>query len=318
MPMPLHKKHHPGVLSVDTCLYHGNCLDGACAAALVKITLDAARRPCSFVPCWWETLDMTTLEGKSVLFVDITPSATLLGSVLAVARDVFVIDHHESAVDTLHTLLRKDQFLFDLEECGATLTWKWLQQGVATPSAMPPILPYIKALDLFDWREVSAAGDTAAMRMCRCLEVLTEPSVHSLESILSEGQKFLDRIRRDLVVVDPMMELQLTRCVSAAEVQALTRIPHIRVAVVNAQSFVNFLAHRLYSTTSVHMAWVWYHHGPSRRVRVMLRSCGRFDCNAYARAFHGGGHPNSASFVCNDERAMRAHLCDPGTRGFFL
>ena len=293
-------------------MYHGNCVDGACAAALVKITLDGAGKACTYVPCWWETVDLASIAGKVVLFVDITPSLTLLGSICAAAKDVYVIDHHASAVDTLNSLLRPDQFLFNMAECGTTLTWSWLRQ-VATFST-PPILPYIKALDLFDWRELEAAGETNAMLLCRCLEVTTEPSVCNMEAILLQGQDFINSLIRNLDVINPLIEYQLTRCVSAADVYALARAPLVRVAVVNAQTFINFLAHRLYSTTSVDCVWVWYHHGPSRRVRVMLRSCGRFDCNAYARAHRGGGHMNSASFSCSNEKTMWSHLCDIGER----
>jgi hypothetical protein len=300
---------HP--LKIDMCMYHGNCMDGACAAALVRRVLDAHGHPCVFVPCWWETVDMVAIVGKTVLFVDITPSITLLGSVCAAAKDVFVIDHHASAAETLHALLHRTQFIFNEAECGSTLTWMWLQSHmpeVCNADTVPPLLPYIKALDLFDWRELMAAGDHDSMRVCRALEVGTEPSVTNMQLILDGGHEYLATLRRNLAVIDPIIEYQITRCVSAAEVHALVHMPYVRVAVVNAQTFINFLAHRLYSTTSVHVAWIWYYHGPTRRVRVMLRSSGRFDCNAYARAYHGGGHPNSASFVCSDERSMRNHL----------
>jgi len=305
---------------VDVCMYHGNCPDGACAAALVKVYLDAVGKACTFLPCWWESIDVAAVAGKVVVFVDITPAPTLLATIRAVARDVFVIDHHASAVATLHAHLHPGQFMYDNTECGASLTWDWLRHAPdATPPPIltagagghPPLLPYIKALDLFDWGPLEAGGDADAMSMCRYLEVRAEPSVPGMEAVLLQGQAFLDHLRAQLSVVNPLLEYQITKCVASAEVQVLTRLPSIRVAVVNAQTFTNFVAHRLYTTMAVHVVWVYYYHGRSKRVRVSLRSNGAFDCNVYAMAYRGGGHPNSASFTCPDERSMRTHLCDP-------
>lgn len=301
MPAPLDPR------AVDVCYYHGNCMDGACAAALVKRVAPAR---CRFVPCWWDTPEASQVVGKNVLFVDITPTPAALDAVIRVAAKVFVIDHHVSGRDTLLSRLAPTQYLFDMRECGATLTWHWLVSAGATHTTVtPPILPYVKAQDLFDWRALEAAGELDAVRLCRCIEVKTEPTVARFEAVLAEGQAFLDRIRVEMPVADEIVEHQVNRVLSSVEYATLAACPDVRVAVVNTQTFVNYIAHRLYSNKAQHVdvVWVWYHHGPTGRVRVMLRSCGRFDCNSYAVCRGGGGHVNSANFVC-DAGAMRALL----------
>ena len=75
---------------VHICFYHGNCHDGALAAAIVKQKTNAA---CEFVPTWWDSLPVKpAVAGKNVLFVDLTPSPKVLAEVLAKA----VLEYAES------------------------------------------------------------------------------------------------------------------------------------------------------------------------------------------------------------------------------
>jgi uncharacterized protein len=302
---------HPAGLGVDpravhVCFYHPHCPDGTLAAALLRRVAPRAR----FLPCVWDSIDPAVVTGRVVAFLDITPTHVVLRAVVAAAAAVMVADHHVGARDVLAALLPPAAYVFDTQECGASLTWAWIHRWLgAAAGPPPPVLPYAKALDLFDWRALEAAGDRDAMRMCRAYEVSTEATVDRMEAVLAEGEGFLTRLRANLGLIDTVVNLQLGRACAGVETVLLYRFPGVRVAVVNTQTYVNFLAHRLYTTTPVDLVWAWYHHGPSRRVRVMLRSGGRFDCNTYAAAFGGGGHPNAATFSC-EPHAMRAHFCE--------
>ena len=288
---------------VDICYYHGNCHDGALAAAIVK---QKTPLHCEFVPTWWESLpnkSSSTLNNKIVLFVDLTPSPTVLAEVVSKAKAVFIIDHHESARSILLTQLTSDMMMFDVRECGATLAWKWVH-GVDTPQ--PLLVQYIKALDVFDWSELT--DDPHAMSVSRCIEQLVSPTVADMEDALSRGTAFLDSIRSARPLVDTVIDRQIDRCIGSIEYYSLKYADRVRVAVVNVQHFINHVAHRIYSTTHVHVVWIWYKHGSSRKIRIMLRSNGRFDCQRYAHVHGGGGHPNAAMFTCDRETAMWDHM----------
>ena len=287
---------------VHICFYHGNCHDGALAAAIVKQKTNPA---CEFVPTWWDSLPVKpTVAGKNVLFVDLTPSPKVLAEVLAKARAVFIIDHHESAHAILVTQMPLSMLRFDVAECGASLAWKWIH-GEDAP--FPPLLKYIKALDMFDWTALLAA-DPAARSLSRCIEQLVSPTVPDMEDALVRGDAFIDTMRASMHITDTIIERQIDRCMGSVEYSVWKGADHIRIAVLNSQHFINHIAFRVYSNTSVHVVWVWYRHGGSQSTRVMLRSNGRFDCQQYALTYGGGGHANAAMFCCKSESSMWSHL----------
>lgn len=291
---------HP--TEIDICFYHGNCHDGALAAAIIK---QKASPHCKFIPTWWESLPAKpSVTGKNVVFVDLTPSPTVLAEVIAKAKGIFILDHHESARAILLTQLTSDTVNFDVRECGATLAWKWVN-GPDVP--YPMIVRYIKALDIFDWSEL-ITEDPMAMNISRCIEQVASPTVMEMEEALVRGEAFLDQIRIARPIVDTVMERQIDRCIGSIEYYSLRHADRIRVAVINAQHFINHIAFRVYSTTNVNVVWIWYKHGGSRKVRIMLRSNGRFDCQHYAYMYGGGGHQNSAMFTCDRESIMWEHM----------
>jgi hypothetical protein len=290
---------------VDMCFYHGNCLDGALCAALIKRVSPRAR----CVPISWTSVDTALAAGAVVVFADVTPKAPLLQAVVQVAAAVMAIDHHVSAWCTLTTVLPPVAFMFDVRESAATLVWTWITSWMgAAAGPVPPLLPYAKALDLFDWSELR---DADGLRVCRAYEATTQPTVECLLVVLEQGDRFLGTLRGMLDAVEAVIGLQISRAVASSEVVLLhQQYPRVRVGVVNTQTGVNFLALHMYSVMPIDVVWAWYYHARTRRVRVLLRSGGRFDCEAYASQFGGGGHPNAAAFTC-ELSVMRSHFCEP-------
>lgn len=284
---------------VDICAYHAFCPDGALSAAIFHVLFPAVL----CVPIWCESLPTKVdFSKKNVVFMDITPTAAILAEVLATAKDVFVIDHHESARSILMSMLGPEKFLFSLTECGATLTWAWMHGAVP----IPPFVSYVRALDLFDWSAL-LPGDPEAMDVSRAIECLVRPDFRAMASRLRDPDA-VEKIRVQLPTVNTIVDSQIARALSSVEYFALRHEPRIRVAVINSQHFVNWIAHALYSTKDVNAVWVWYHHGKKEETRVMLRANGRFDCQAYANLFGGGGHEKAASFTCASYIDMMEHM----------
>lgn len=244
-----------------------------------------------------------SVNGKNVVFVDLTPSPTVIAEVISKAKNVFIVDHHESARVILLTQLTSDMVLFDVKECGASLAWRWVYGS----APYPPLVKYIKALDIFDWSDM-LVEDPSAMSLSRCIEHVVSPTVPDMEDALSRGAAFLEQMRIARPLADTVIDRQIDRCLGSIEYFSLKHADRIRVAVVNTQHFINHIAYRIYTTNNVHLVWLWYKHGASRKVRVMLRSNGRFDCQHYAYIYGGGGHVNSAMFTCDKETNMWDHM----------
>jgi hypothetical protein len=290
-------------MDIDICFYHGNCHDGALSAAILK---QKTKPTCEFVPTWWDSLPVKPhLYGKNVVFVDLTPSPGVLAEVLAKAARVFIVDHHESARATLLKLVKADMVKFDVAECGSTLAWQWANDGSVD---YPPLVKYIRALDMFDWSDI-IHEDPQAMNLSRCIEHIVSPTVVDMEAALRGGSAFLDSMRAALPIADNIISRQIDKCLGSVEYFTLRHVDRmVNVAIINVAHFINHVAHRVYSSTHVHLVWVWYRHGSSRKIRIMLRSNGQFDCQRYATMYGGGGHPNAAMFVCDRESAMWEHM----------
>lgn len=295
-------------------LYHGNCLDGALAAALVRTV---AGPGCRAQPCWWDDGCTEGLRGLRVACVDITPPEAMLWRLAATAGALYVVDHHASAREVLHRCLQPHQFLFNTRECGASLVWQWLGSWHEAPGPSPPaLLPYIRALDLFSWQDPALAGVPDAMAVSRALDACLEPTLPAMEAALAQGDLFLAHVRACLPLLNRCIDTQVARACASCAYMRLAWQPTVRVAMVNTQTFVNFVGHRLYTCTArpVDVVWLWYWHGPSGRVRVSLRSCTTFDCAAFAMLFQGGGHVNAAAFTCTLD-VMRSCLVQEAPDG---
>lgn len=327
---------------VTHVFYHGNCLDGALGAVVLKLASQLSC--CEVVPMWWTELPKcgTPLAGAKVVFVDITPAREVLENVLRSAAAVTVLDHHESARELLAALTRQTwpatlAVHFDVLESGCTLAWKWchsVERGEDAPPRvrsgrppMPALCRYIKALDMFDWTDL-LPEDASAVHVSRAIEQLLSPTVQEVEDALRRGQSYIDFVRAGLPYVNRVVEQNIDRALSSAEVLTLAAHPARRAVVVNAQNFVNFLAHKSYMVRYPGLlVWVWYRHGPSGKLRVMLRSgaegscaavdgeqlppAAPFDCQAYARRHGGGGHRASATFSCDHDDDMWSHFVWP-------
>ena len=293
----------------EVVFYHMHCRDGALAAAVLQQVAPG----CVCVPAWRDEVPQSApdITGKIVVYVDLTPAPSVLAEVLARARDVFVLDHHESVRMTLATMMRPTSYRFDLKECGATLAWQWAHGDDEAALAAPPeFMLYVKALDLFDWSAL-ARRDPDAMYVSRAIEAIVAPDVTTMLGILSSTTAMAG-IRAQSVTINELIDAQIDRCLGPVEYYTLSARPHARLVVVNSQHFVNWIAHRLYTTRDVTLVWAWYRHGPSRKIRVMLRSNGSFNCQMYARMYNGGGHASSASFLCNSFDEMLGHMYTPG------
>lgn len=128
-------------------IYHGNCADGFAAAW-----------------CFWskhhENFDYfpgvyqeppPDVTGKTVYLVDFSYTRPVMEQLTRDARQVYVIDHHKTAMENLEGLDKEYSNLtlhFDMEKSGAVLAWEFLNPKV-TP---PRILLHIQDRDLWKFK----------------------------------------------------------------------------------------------------------------------------------------------------------------------
>lgn len=145
-------------MSKSLVIYHENCMDGEAAAWVTrKASVDMST---TYLGWQYGQEKLPNISGYTHIYiVDFSFPKTVLED-WSKSAYVEVIDHHKTAQVDLSNLAVSDSLKchFDMNESGATLTWKRFFPN----DAMPTFLSYIKDRDLWEWklhfsREVSEA-----------------------------------------------------------------------------------------------------------------------------------------------------------------
>lgn len=136
----------------DVVFHHHPCADGFAAALAVRMRYgrDIDFRPVNYN----QTIEIQGLSGKNVYFVDFFPSLENLHRVCNTAKEVFILDHHKTAQETVAGL-EKDwpdwaknlRYIFDMDRSGAGLTWDFFHEKA---NGMPALIAHVQDRDL--WR----------------------------------------------------------------------------------------------------------------------------------------------------------------------
>lgn len=150
-------------------IYHDRCPDGLSAAALFKVYSvkydyeDA--HTYHFIPgnynMTYEELDIQ--PNSIVYFVDFSFKREMFERILEEAHTVFLLDHHKTAYDELNHLFENNKLkvYFDLNECGSSITYKYLFPN----KPLPLVLQHIRDQDLWLWEHPDSLDYCAFLSM---------------------------------------------------------------------------------------------------------------------------------------------------------
>ena len=255
-------------------IYHKNCADGFTAAWVAHRALGGGEllaanygdRP-------------PDVRGRDVVIVDFSYPRDILLGLKAQADSLLVLDHHKTAQSALEGL---DFCVFDMEECGASLTWKHYHPGAMSP----PIVRYVKDRDLWLWDEFRSREISAY--------------IGSLDFGLAAWDSLnIDLFGRDTLDVcvaagEAILRYQRREVLRMAKDATDVRIHGTSVLAANAPVLISETGDYLVGTTRSGVAGLWHVKGDT--AYWSLRSDGRVDVADLARGYGGGGHPKAAGF----------------------
>ncbi|MCC6623036.1 MAG: hypothetical protein IT385_17385 [Deltaproteobacteria bacterium] len=269
-----------------TIITHARCLDGMTAAwALARALPDAEVLACD--PGRPPFSDAARLAGRRVVVADICFGRAWMDALAAVAADVVLLDHHQSAFDEVGdapyaTRLR-------LDRSGAGLAWSWAEdeRGARLGADVARLVAYVEDNDL--WRH--ALPDARAIATA----LLVEVDVSSFDRARPE----LDRMAAALGDPAPW--------VAAGEAILRARARDVQQAVERAQrvslnghdvlvvdttpASVSDVGHALAASGPFGVCWYTRQRDGETIVHLGIRSLVRTgEALATARALGGGGH----------------------------
>lgn len=270
-------------------IYHGNCVDGACAAwcAWKRYGETAEYRPWNYgTPAPTDE----EVEGREVVIVDFSFARAELERIVKKANGLLVLDHHKSAQAELGDL---PYAVFDMEHSGA-----WLAQRQFGGGRTWYIVSYVEDRDLWRWklpdsREISAAISTYGVTedFRRFDEVQAFDCGYA--AFVATGKALL-RYQEETV------RIALTR-------RMMGRLGGYEMPIVNATTLFSETAGALAEDSPHGVGAAWSIRGDGKlqvslRVRAEGAGTGRvrgdsdFDASVLAKGFGGGGHKKAAGF----------------------
>lgn len=255
-------------------IYHAHCLDGmgAAYAAWLKFG-DAAE----YVPATYGQ-EPPDVSGKDVYILDFSYPRDVLLAMMEKANCVVVIDHHKTAQQALSDL---EFAIFDIEQSGCVLAWKYFFPGNPAPCA----LIYIEDRDLwqFKWED-------------------TKDFCTGLRATIKDDFKHIGECDADeMIALGEKLNAEFEN-----QVDALLKIAHeltidgLTGLAVNANGmFASELGNRLALKSERDSFGVtYYYDGNIKMWKYSLRSIDTGpDISIIAKKYGGGGHRNAAGFV---------------------
>ena len=261
-------------------IYHGNCPDGNGAAMVAyKYFGEGAE----YRPAIYGDLPPSDDEilNRRVYLIDFSfPRKEIERMYKITGEKLTVIDHHQTAQADLEGL---GYTVFNMNHCGAYLAWEFFFPTLPVPK----MIHYIQDKDLWKWnlpvsREVSAALHAEGFDFRKWLFIL-ENWDREESHLIANGKAILK-------VVNEFVNAM----VNTAE---MIELDGIKTLAVNASVLHSeALSELLKIKPPMGVGWVW--EGNRQVYQVSLRSTGDFDVSKIAKKYGGGGHKNSAGFIC--------------------
>ena len=181
------------------CFYHKQCVDGAAAASVVFRRYPEAQ----MFPLGFDTVEEDLAKALPeitaetlIIYVD---NAMRLEEIAEFGNEILVVDHHISERERVEEIARNFPnvtFIFNLDESGATLTWKHFFPD----EKMPTLLSYIRDIDI--WKnELLPESEWMHLFLAQYRdqpEVFVELMFGNLGKYLEVGQILAGQIEREI------------------------------------------------------------------------------------------------------------------------
>jgi uncharacterized protein len=271
---------------LDSVFYHANCSDGfgAALAAWKKLGSTAHYDPVMYGRPPFKVDPKTT-----VYFLDFSFDRTTLEAIAATAGNVIVLDHHQTAAESLSDLPPPADFgaagprlsaMFDMQKSGAVLAWEYFHSA-----QIPPLLNYIQDRDLWHWKLPNSREVSAGLRR--------------IPLTFADWDSYLYRIDELRKIGIPILDYEHELTDHLAEDARLIVVGGERVIAVNTSVLVSEVCDRLLQLhPDIGIACCYHDTQQGTRVySLRSRQGSNTDVAAIARHFGGGGHKHAAGFT---------------------
>ena len=258
-------------------LYHGCCMDGFCAAWVIrKVYPDVEFREVFYQQ------PPPDVSGRQVIIVDFSYKRSVLEEMKSKADHLRVFDHHKTAWEDLIGL---DYCYFDGNKSGARIAWDMIRcsSWAVNKPDIPSIVLYVEDRDLWKFQLPHSREMNAALSSYpKDFMVWDELEKKDINELIIEGTAIL---RYQTQIVDFLAD-------QAEEIE----IGGYKVPVVNSPVLQSEIGNKL--AQGQPFSAVWYQHRGKRKFSLRSTNQG-VDVAEIAQQQGGGGHRCASGFMEN-------------------
>lgn len=226
--------------------------------------------------------DLPDVRGRAVYILDFSFHADILRAIDERAARLMLLDHHQSAADTLAGFTcRCGALHFDMKKSGARLAWEYF----LPERPLPDLIRYVEDRDLWVWLYPHSAAYLAALDMekqdFQRWSDISNFGPEELAAYLARGQAMDEKFNK-------LAE-------SIAESAKPLVFNGVTGLMVNAPNVFHSLLGNVLSQKSGTFALIWTVH-KTGAIKAGLRSQKGFNCIPMAQTMGGGGHPQASAF----------------------
>lgn len=269
-------------------LYHMACYDGFGSAYAAWVNFNEMGSPVKFIPVGYNQefpLTDEELKNGNVYIVDFCYSREVTLRVSGLAKYLIILDHHASASESLSGV---SHGVFDNNQSGAMLSWKFFNPGKTVPNLISYIqdrdlwmfkLPHSQEINAFIMGSDLSKGEDSFLSFQKIADLLENDFIHCVQI----GEYLLENKR---LLVDTIIDRSLK----------IINIQGHKVPCVNSSIFEseigNELCHRF---PSAPFSCVYFEKRAGRE-KWSLRSSNGFSVIPVAKKYGGGGHHAASGF----------------------
>lgn len=264
-------------------IYHGDCLDGFCAAWIAWRELgDRAE----YIPAYYGQ-PAPDVRGKDVYMLDFAYDYETTTQMLEASKSMVVLDHHKTAEAELSRIkLEPDGrrfILFDMERSGAGLARDYFAAGLNSW-----LVDYTQDRDLWRFALPQSKEVNAYIGTLKQTFATYEDAHNTLTTADAARLGVGANAYREMYVEKMCKHARRLRFAGYDD------IPVVNAPYIGISELVGALAE------TALFAVGWFQRGDGK-IAFGLRSRGDFDVSEVARRFGGGGHKGAAGFTVDPD-----------------
>jgi uncharacterized protein len=249
-------------------IYHGrNCPDGFAAALAAWLFFQGHAEFLALDHGEVKSMEhLPDLSGRAVYILDFSFAPALLRDIEAKAAKLVLLDHHQSAAETLEGFdCRCGVVHFDMKKSGARLAWDFF----LPERPLPHLVRCVEDRDLWTWQYPESAG---------FLE-------HWRQLTMMGPEAFAAYVERGRAMDEKFCKLAADMAEAAQPVQ----LNGVAGLMANVPGSFHSLVGDMLSLRSGTFALLW-NIDKTASVKIGLRSQRGYNCIPLAQSFGGGGH----------------------------